>query len=82
MAELLTQEQASYIKVLAQLDYLRISTELKALRYDSRYTEEEKEVITKSLNDREKISLSIMNKNFKNPTHESTGNFQPQQEQG
>lgn len=80
MAEILKPEEASYIKVLAQLDYLRIVSELKALRYDSRYTEEEKEVITKALNDREKMSLSIMNKNFKNPTHENSGSIQPHQQ--
>ncbi len=60
------------MKDLAMLDYLRCDVELKALRYDERYNEVEKETIRKYLEGRKTISNQLDKKNLKPQSNETT----------
>ncbi|AEV34189.1 hypothetical protein Oweho_3238 [Owenweeksia hongkongensis DSM 17368] len=64
MAELLTPEEARYIRDLAMLDFIKNKNQIEALPFDSDFTEAEKAAIAKHLQKRQKLSDAIINKPF------------------
>ncbi len=68
----LTPSEIKYLKDLAMLDYLRCDVEIKALRYDDRYNEAQKDTIEKYLEVRKQMSNVIDKINFNKSKDEST----------
>lgn len=75
MADQLSIREQKYLKDLAMMDFLAAQAQLKALTYDDRYTEAEKAIVAKYLNDRIAMSDVVYKKNFNTKSDESTGSI-------